>query len=475
MSNISASQMDKTQWKKIIGAILGIVIGLAIAVHEPLLGLKVNSMQVLGITTFAVIYWAFGVMQDMVTAIIMNVLFIIVAKISFATAFGGFANSAMWLVLAAMLFSSALNGTGLMRRVSLWMLKTLPGSYFGQLLALYLVGFMAIGPMVPSAVAKIAIPTPIAMGVARSMGLLDGSRAAAGLSLGVFISSGVLGGIAFMTGMAPNIAYIGALPANLKEPITWASWLYAGLPLSIFIGIVMFLIIWLYFGRGVKAVSQDQVISQLAEMGSITKKEKLCGFIILAALILWITSSFTNIAAELVGLVAVAALFTINVIGNKDLSSVNWNVWIYLGLILNLGTVMTQVGVDKWLNAILGPFLAPFAGNPLLFLIALMFVITVTRMIIPSQITSGVLILVVLVPILSKLGITPLVLLIIMASVSNHWLMPYLNVPYLAQYSILEGKGHTHMQARIMCFIYLALCLGGIIASIPYWKWLGLM
>jgi DASS family divalent anion:Na+ symporter len=471
----SSFHMDKTQLKKNIGAMLGIILGLLIAMHDPFPGLKSNAMQVLGITTFAVTYWAFGVIQDMVTAIIMNVMFLLIVKLPFNIVLGGFSNSSLWLILAAMLFSSALNSTGLMRRFSLWMLKTFPGSYFGQLLALYLIGFVVIGPMVPSAVAKIAIPTPIALGVASSMGLEDGSRGTAGLSLGVFISSGVLGGIAFMTGIAPNIAYIGSLPPNMKEQITWSGWLSAGLPLALLIGVIMFFIVWLYFGKGVKAVPKDQVISQLADMGSITKKEKLCGCIISVTFLLWITGSFTNITAEVVGLAAVAALFIINVINNKDLSGVNWNVWLYLGLILNLGTVMTQVGIDKWLNTILGPFLLPLAGNPLMFLIALMVVITVTRMILPSQVTAGVLILVVLAPILSVVGFNPFVLLITMAAVSNHWLMPYLNVPYLAQYSLLEGRGHTHVQARILSVIYLLLCLGGIILSIPYWRWLGLM
>ncbi len=472
---ISPSHMNKIQLKKSFGVILGISLGLLIALHEPFPGLKANAMQVMGITTFAVVYWIFGVMQDIVTAILMNVLFILVVKIPFDVVLGGFSQSAPWLVLSAMLFSAALNSTGLARRCSLWMLKTFPGSYFGQLLALYLFGFMAIGPMVPSAVAKVAIPTPIAMGVARSMKLADGSRGAAGLSLAVFVSSASLGGIAFMTGMAPNIAYIGALPANLKEQITWSSWQAAGLPLALSVGIIIFLIVWLYFGRGIKAVSRDQVMSLLAAMGPITKKEKICGFIILFTLVLWITSSFTHIAAVVVGLIAVAALFTVNVVNNKDLAGLNWNVWLYLGLILSIGTAMTHVGVDKWLNEILGTLLSPLAGNPLLFVVALTFVIIATRMIIPSQIAAGVLILVVLVPILSKLGIKPLVLLITLASVSNHWLMPYLNEPYLAQFSLLEGRGHTHVQARILSVIYLLLCLVGIILCIPYWKWLGLM
>lgn len=466
---------DKTQLKKFFGAILGIILGLLLALHEPFPGLKTNAMQVLGITTFAVVYWAFGVIQDMVTAILMNALFIFVTQIPFSVVFGGFSHSAPWLVFSAMLFSSALNSTGLARRFSLWMLKIFPGSYFGQLLALYLFGFMAIGPMIPSAVAKVAIPTPIAMGVARSMGLADGSRGAAGLSLGVFVSSAVLGGIAFMTGMAPNVAYIGALPVHLKDQITWSSWLVAGLPLALFVGVILFLIVWLYFGRGIKAVPQDQVVSSLAAMGPITKQEKICGYIILIALVLWITGSFTHIAAVVVGLTAVAALFTFHVVNNKDLAALNWNVWLYLGLILSIGAAMTYVGVDKWLNDILGVFLSSLAGNPLLFVIVLLFVIIATRMIIPSQIAAGVLILVVFMPVLSELGINPLVLLITLASVSNFWLMPYLNEPYLAQFSLLAGRGHTHGQARILSVIYLLLCFGGIIVSIPYWRWLGLM
>lgn len=468
------SEIGRTQLKRIIGAALGIIVGLWIALSSPFPGLEANAMQVLGITTFAVIFWAFGVIPDMITALLMNVLFVLIVKIPFATAFGGFSNSALWLVLAAMLFSAALNSTGLIRRFSLWMLKVLPGTYFGQLLGLYLTGFVVIGPMVPSAVAKVSIPTPFALGVARSMGLEDGSRGAAGLSLGVFISSAVLGGIAFMTGMAPNIAYIGALSADVKQQITWSGWLAAGLPIALLIGIVMFLILWLYFGKGVEAVSKEQVYSQLAELGPMTTKEKVSGVIILATFILWIMGSYIGVGATEAALVAMAALFLANIVSNKDLAGVSWSVWIYLGLILNIGADMTQVGVDKWLNTILGPLLVPLINNTLVFVMALTLVITVIRLIIPSQVTSGVLILVVLAPILANIGFNPFIVVIIMAAVSNHWLMPYLNVPYLAQYSMLDGKGHTHVQARILSVIYLGLCLIGIIMSLPLWKMLGL-
>ena len=70
--------------------------------------------------------------------------------------------------------------TGLLRRISLWVLSLFPPTFNGQVLGLLASGTV-IGPLVPSMNAKAALSSPISLAISDSLGVERKSPAASGL------------------------------------------------------------------------------------------------------------------------------------------------------------------------------------------------------------------------------------------------------------------------------------------------------
>lgn len=104
--------------KKIIAAIVGIAAGAAVAFFPLQLGLSQRAAIALGILIWAIIWWVFKVIPDYVTAMIMSILFITLAKVPAAATLAAFCGSTWWLLLAAFGLSLGITKCGLMRRFS---------------------------------------------------------------------------------------------------------------------------------------------------------------------------------------------------------------------------------------------------------------------------------------------------------------------------------------------------------------------
>ena len=132
-------------------------------------------MQVLGILLGAVILWAGGVLPEAATAILMSMLFIVVAKVPIDTSLSAFSGSTFWLLVAAFGLGAAIKECGLLERVSILLLRLFPKSYKGQVLGLSAVTTIT-APIIPSKAAKCSILSPLTRGISEAMGYRTRAR-----------------------------------------------------------------------------------------------------------------------------------------------------------------------------------------------------------------------------------------------------------------------------------------------------------
>ena len=90
----------------------------------------------------------------------MGVLFILVCGIPSKTMLAAFSESSVWLLLSSFALSLGISKSGLLKRISLYILKIFPGNFPGQALGLITVGTV-IGPFIPNLSAKSAILAPL--------------------------------------------------------------------------------------------------------------------------------------------------------------------------------------------------------------------------------------------------------------------------------------------------------------------------
>ncbi|QUL99225.1 MAG: anion permease [Candidatus Fermentithermobacillus carboniphilus] len=276
--------------KKIIWAVVGIVLALGIGFANPPEGLTKGAMWNLGLLAWAVVYWATGVFPDYVTAIIMVLIWMIGLKVPANIALGAFSGSTQWLLMSALVFATALIKTGLVRRISLWLLKILPPTYRGQVLGTLLAGIV-LGPVVPNGIAKVTMLGPVAMEMADQSGYGPRSPGMNGLTLAVWAGCVPVATLAFMTGGAPNLAIFAALPQAIKNEISWSGWLLAALPLAVLVTVVLYLSLITMYKPESSRVSAEKVQTELSKMGPMSVQEKRTAVVLALALLLWMTGN----------------------------------------------------------------------------------------------------------------------------------------------------------------------------------------
>jgi len=172
---------------------------------------------------------------------------------------------------------------------------------------------------------------------------------------------------------------------------------------------------------------------------------------------------------------AAMALAATGVLTSEQIrSTIDWPFLIFLGVILSMPAMVHHLGVDTELAQALPPLVAWSHGSPAPTLALLFTLATATRVVL-SEWVAVPLLTGVLVPIAPTLGLDPWIVAFVVLSASNLWSVPYQLAAYRTFCSAADGYLFTHRQVRVFSVLYLLLCLCGLLASIPLWRWLHLL
>jgi anion transporter len=453
-------------------AVIGIVAGVIVALLPVPTGLTRAAMLNFGGIVWAIISWATRTLPGFATAIILAVFWLVVLRLPASIALGSFSETTEWLILSALVMAVALEKTGLALRVARWSLNRLPHTYTGQVLSLVLCGIL-FGPVVPDAIAKISMFGPIAVGIGEESGYAPRSKAMAGLTLGCWLGVMPLGSALFMTGSPPNLAVFAALGAAGKD-ISWARWFVAAAPLIALEGMVLVPYLLATSQPGTQERLQCPTTPQpLAPVG---RSELVTALVLIVCVLLWATSSLHHIEAAWIALAGVAVLAVLGVIDRSDFGTkVDWELWIYLGLIMSIGPVMTALGASKWLGEMLSPAFIRLNSSPAVFLVATVCMVFILRLLLANSITPGVLTVVILSPVASVAGIHPFLLVLVSVAASKLWLLPYMNPVFLALCSSTHGNGFSQAQANRLNLVFMGCIVIGVAVCVPWWRFIGLI
>ena len=89
---------EKGSWKRVVGAALGVAIGVAFALLCPDVGLSQQGVRCLAILMGAIVWWIAGVLPEYATGILMVVLFYVCAGVGVDVSMSAFASSTWWLL-----------------------------------------------------------------------------------------------------------------------------------------------------------------------------------------------------------------------------------------------------------------------------------------------------------------------------------------------------------------------------------------
>lgn len=338
-------------------------------------------------------------------------------------ALSAFGTNAVFLILAGFLLGAGLVKSNLDKRIAYSAIRMSRNSGIA-LLGVILV--TALLSMIMSNTATVLLMLPIVLTLCSKAGLNKKA-----FLLATAYSANV-GGVGFLVGTPPNVIAAEALGWGFFE------WMLVGLPFALMMLPLLYISLIITY-RPHKVIHKN-VLRGLENLGPLSSAEKRCAGVILATLILWITSPFHGISTAIVGLVGGFLMFILVYDWRFLERHTNWGVIILIGGAISLANSLASSGAAQW---IANGFLS-LTGltNPVMIAFGFAVLALAITQTIQNTATTGMMA-PILVGVMAGLDTaSPAILVIPVIASSMTFLLP----PGTAPNAIVHGTGHISIR-----------------------------
>ena len=462
----------RVSWRRrLLTTAICVAIPIALWEIAPPEGMSATGWRVALLLAAATAGWLLEPIADFAVALLLAAAWAATGLVPLATAFGGFATSSWLVSLGGLAVAGAMAQTGLVFRGALAMLRLFPPTGAGQILAL-VGGGVLFTPLVPQSAARVATIAPVAAELAQSLGYPPRSRGSAAIAFAGLAGYWFFSSI-FLTGLATNFVLVQLLPTDLRLRFGWTGWLGAALPAGIVCLVGATAAIFLLFRPEPSPPGVAQVVRrQQHVLGPLTRAERVT-LVAVAVLIGGLVQPFVAVDAAWWGVLALAVLMAGALDRERFRASIDWTFLLFLGPLQGFGDVGRAVGLDRW---IADRLVALTAGlrDPLVIVVILGVVALASRIVLPSR-PAMVLLMVAIVPAAPALGISPFVAGIVILLMANVWVLPYQGLEYLMTRDASRGEAFSDRQGTLFGAALTVVRFVAILASLPYWRALGLV
>jgi sodium-dependent dicarboxylate transporter 2/3/5 len=360
-----------------------------------------------------VTWWLIEAIPMAVTALLPILLFPLYEILTLQQVTASYGNPIIYLFFGGFVIALAMQKTGLHKRIALSIIKV-TGSSSATIIAGFMIATAFISMWV-SNTATTLMMTPIAFsllqfifGEEKQLKHLDKADAnfTIALMLGIAYAANV-GGIATIIGTPPNAVLIGYYQEQYNYDVTFAQWLVIGLPVSL----LMLLVCWLVLTKVVYRSNTNsvnkalQIITQKhQELGAITKSEVIVIVISLITIFLWMFKKYLGLAFisdTAVAIFASVMLFIApsgksdnkGLLNWEDTKALPWGILLLFGGGLSIAAAMTSTGLVNY-------FVNEMSAVQQYGLLAFVFIIVIFTIMV-TEVMSNVALTTMLVPIIA--------------------------------------------------------------------------
>ena len=348
---------------------VGVFLFFAIIFMPSPAGLSESAWLVAAVAVLMVTWWATEAIPIPVTSLLPLALFPILGVTSIDTAALPYANKNIYLFLGGFLIALSIERSGLHKRLALMMIKKI-GSDGPKLIG----GFMIVSALISMWVMNTSTTLmllPIGLAICSvvaktvpNMSEKDKSNFDKALLLSIAYAA-TIGGMSTLVGTAPNIAFASFMSENVGQEISFAGWMKLGVPVSI----SMLALAWLILTKIIYPVNfstsqetRNMLSQMLNEMGPISKDEFKVGVVFFMAAGLWMFRSLIDnyvigLTDAGIAILVAISLFIIPSSGrNGELlsweqsSKLPWGLLLLFGGGLSLGVQINDTGLGEWIG-----------------------------------------------------------------------------------------------------------------------------
>ncbi|MGE4310470.1 SLC13 family permease [Desulfovibrio sp.] len=455
-------------------ALASVALGAWVGMMQPPEGLSPQAMRAMGILIWAVGWWVTRVVPEYMTALMMCTLWVAFKTAKFTTAFSVFSTGAWWIMLAAFGMGAVATKVGLVKRIALWVLTLFPSSFNGQIVGLICAG-TAVSPFIPSQTAKGAMSTPLAMAISDTLGIERKTPPAAALLVANFIGFNIMGHI-FLSGSFSHYTLLNVLPPEYQN-ISWGNWLLWALPWGLTMAIGMAVALMFFYKPKEKlALPAGFAKQELKKLGAMGKTERSVMIIISLCLLFWVFEWLHGISSSVVALTGLSALIGFNFLTTQDFrNGIDWPSMVLVGCVLNMAAVLKELKVDLYLSNVLQGNVALLGGTAVVLLVTVVALVYLIRFVFINMTSLTSIMCLVLVPLILPMGYHPWIVLFVVYSSANVFLIPYMSTQYMAAQGGVRWELAKHSDVFKGAVLFQVVALAGVVISVPWWKMLGLL
>ena len=331
-----------------------VLVGAAIWLTPAPEGVQPRAWQLLAVFVATMVGIVLRPLPMGAVALIAVAVAVLSGTLTIAEATAGFGNTVVWLVVAAFFIATAFIKTGLGTRIAYQFMRVLGQSSLGLAYGL-LATDLVLAPAIPSNTARAGgVIYPILRSLCASLDSVaergTERRIAAFLTFtayqGVVVTSAM-----FLTAMAANPLVV-ELAAQQGVEISWALWAAAAaVPGLLSLLLVPLLIYRLYPPQITRTPAAPEIARQrLAELGAMTRDERILLAVFVLLLSLWIAGGALGINATTTALAGVAAMLATGVLVWEDIlrERSGWDTLIWFAVLVMLASQLGELGLLAW-------------------------------------------------------------------------------------------------------------------------------
>ncbi len=460
---------------KIIGWGLTIIVPIIIYFFGDTWGLNWKSKVFLTVAAATIIMWVFRLANEFIPSIFAILVILILDIAPPEVALSGFTSGSFFMAMSIFGISALLVSSGLTYRLVIYLFKVLPLSQFWHSLAIFFTGIV-MTPLLPSANGRISLATPILIDMAESLGYKANGKASTRLAIATFSGFTMFSTI-FLSSKAIHFVIFGLLPTQISDQFTWGFWFYASIIAGIVLLVFYILLTQIMLKNTEKPKLSKEIIDiQYKILGPLTREEwaALGGILLFAVGIA--SSTVHKIQLPWIGLTVLYVILAFGYMSKKEFRiNIDWTFLVYLGTLIGIVKSMSFIGLDIALGKNLAWLGAYSTSNFPLFVLLLSGAILLMRLFIPNNATVAILASV-LFPIAALSGVNPWIVGFIILIMSDAWILPYQSTYYVLFEEMIAKKKLFNINLLLKFnFITIVFRLVAIYASIPFWRFIGIL
>lgn len=381
-----------------------------------------------------------------------------------------YTSTTMYMTIGAFVFSAAATQSGLLKRLSFWIMTKVNGSYWTLLYGIFFAG--AILTLLTFGLMSHIVMAALCFGMCKSLNIMD-TKFSAVIAMAVML--GTCSSHCFVYN-ASAYAVIGSLAGGLVNmqdlginalTVTLQNW-----PMML----VCMFTLWVigkWYRENTTLETKEYFISQLKKMGPITKSEKAVAVILGLMLIFLFTQSLHHLDTNLAFMLFPWLLFWpgIDAADQNTLKSVNWEMVLFFAACMSIGMIAGNMGLGTVIAQWMIPILQA-AGGSIFAVVGAIFGIVFGLNFLMTPTAIWALLTQPLLQIADAMNIDPLAIVYSLVHCSEAIIFPYEYVPYLLVFSFGMMSMKDFIKMNIVRSIIYAIGLMGIL--VPYWMLIGI-